>query len=178
MKKGVIGFILMVTVLAMLLFFAVSCRTKTSITSDKDTSDSVRIEYKEKLVKVPVKVYVEVPAEEKERLCKDSVSNLETSFALSKAEMIWIDGVPFLRHSLANKPQRIEKTDTATVTEKEHYIYKTRRVTYTKVKTVKEEPSLIKKIGYGAWGFLAGVIVTILVLYAIYRLKKKAVDIH
>lgn len=115
------------------------CRTvKSSVTEKEDTSDSVRIEYIEKIVKVPVTVYVEVPVEQKEKMTKDSTSHLETSFAVSEASMIWIDGVPFLRHSLANKAQKIGKTDSVPVVEKEKIVWKTRRVTYNKT-TVREK---------------------------------------
>lgn len=112
-----------------LLFLLTSC--KTVRTEEKtDTKDSVRIEYKEKIVKVPVTVYVEVPVEVKERFSNDSTSHLETSFAVSDASMVWIDGVAFLRHTLANKAQKVEKNDSVPVVEKEKVVWKTRRVTY------------------------------------------------
>ena len=111
----------------------VGCKTiKKSINEKTETKDSVRIEYREKIVKVPVTVEVEVPVENVSTMTKDSTSHLETSFAVSNASMVWIDGVPFLRHDLKNKAQKIEKTDTANVVEKEKVIWKTRRVTYTK----------------------------------------------
>ena len=95
----------MALIVVLLLFLLCGC--KTVRTEEKtDTRDSVRIEYKEKIVKVPVTVYVEVPVEVKERFSNDSTSHLETSFAVSDASMVWIDGVAFLRHSLANKPQK------------------------------------------------------------------------
>lgn len=107
------------------------CGCKTVRTEEKtDTRDSVRIEYKEKIVKVPVTVYVEVPVEVKERFSNDSTSHLETSFAVSDASMVWIDGVAFLRHSLANKAQKVEKNDSVPVVEKEKVVWKTRRVAY------------------------------------------------
>ena len=103
----------MALIVVLLLFLLCSC--KTARTEEKtDTRDSVRIEYKEKIVKVPVTVYVEVPVEVKERFSNDSTSHLETSFAVSDASMVWIDGVAFLRHSLANKPQKVEKATTET----------------------------------------------------------------
>ena len=92
------------------LLMVMGCRSiKKSISEKETTSDSVRIEYKERIVKVPVMVEVEVPAEAKERVSRDSASHLETSFAVSDASMVWIDGVAFLRHSLANKAQKIQK---------------------------------------------------------------------
>ena len=130
---------------AMVLLAFLLCGCKTNKIMEKtDTNDSVRIEYVEKVVKVPVTVYVEVPVEVKEKFSNDSTSHLETSFAVSDASMVWIDGVAFLRHSLANKPQKVEKKDSVAVTEKEKTIYKTRRVTYT----VKETEYVEKELSW------------------------------
>ena len=132
-----IAIIMAIMVLIGLLF--VSCKTiKKSINEKTDTKDSVRIEYREKVVKVPVTVYVEVPVENVSTTTKDSTSHLETSFAISNASMVWIDGVPFLRHDLKNKAQKIEKTEDVPVVEKEKVVYQTRRVTYTKTE-IKEK---------------------------------------
>ena len=121
----------LVVILVCSIFY--SCKTyKKNVSEQKDTKDSVRIEYREKIVKVPVTVEVEVPVEVRERFSRDSVSHLETRFAVSDASMIWIDGVAFLRHSLENKAQTIRKSDSVQVVEKEKTLYKTRRVTYTK----------------------------------------------
>lgn len=120
-------------VMALIVWLLCGCKLwNRAVAENKDSSDSVRIEYRERIVKVPVTVYVEVPVEQKEKVTRDSTSHLETSFAVSDAAMIWIDGVPFLRHTLANIPQKIEKEDTIPVTEKEKIVWKTRRVTYTK----------------------------------------------
>lgn len=117
-------------VMMLLVGLLAGCKTKKTI-EKSETSDSVRIEYREKIVKVPVNVIVEVPVEKKVQMDRDS-SHLETSFAVSEAKMVWIDGVLFLRHSLENKPQKIEKKDSVPVAEKEKVVWKTRRVYYTK----------------------------------------------
>lgn len=151
---------------AVVLCLTVSgCRTKNAIET-QDTSDSVRIEYREKVVKVPVTVYVEVPVEQTARETRDSTSTLETSFAVSQAAIIWIDGVPFLRHSLANKPQKIGQEDSVSVTEKEKVIWKTRRVYYTKTEIREKSLTLWQrlKVDYGGWAMvvLAGIICILL----------------
>lgn len=140
------------------------CRTvKTCEKENTETTDSVRIEYREKIVKVPVTVVVEVPVEQKEKMTNDSTSHLETSFAVSDASMIWIDGVPFLRHSLENKPQKVAKNDSIPVKEKETTKWRTRRVTYNH--TVIKEKQLTRwqqtKQDYGGYalGILAGLII-------------------
>lgn len=122
-----------VLVILVSLVMLLGCKTiKSSVNEKTDTSDSVRIEYKERIVKVPVYVEVEVPIEKVSTQTKDSTSHLETSFAISDASLIWIDGVAFLRHSLENKAQKIQKKDSVPVTEKEKIFWKTRRVTYNK----------------------------------------------
>ena len=122
-----------VLVILVSLVMLLGCKTiKSSMNEKTDTSDSVRIEYKERIVKVPVYVEVEVPVEKVSTQTKDSTSHLETSFAISDASLIWIDGVAFLRHSLENKAQKIQKKDSVPVTEKEKIFWKTRRVTYNK----------------------------------------------
>lgn len=141
-------------------FMVVGCRTvKNSVEEKTDTSDSVRIEYIEKIVKVPVTVSVEVPAEKKERETTDTISTLETSFAFSMAAIKWNDGIPMLFHSLENKPQKIEKTDSVPVKEKLKVVWKTRRVTYTKKVEVEKELGRWDrfKIDYGGFAvaFLA-----------------------
>lgn len=122
-----------ILVILVSLVMLLGCKTiKSSVNEKTDTSDSVRIEYKERIVKVPVYVEVEVPVEKVSTQTKDSTSHLETSFAISDASLIWIDGVAFLRHSLENKAQKIQKKDSVPVTEKEKIFWKTRRVTYNK----------------------------------------------
>lgn len=140
-----IAIIMVIMVLLGILF--VGCKTiKKSINEKTDTKDSVRIEYREKVVKVPVTVYVEVPVENVSTTTKDSTSHLETSFAISNASMVWIDGVPFLRHDLKNKAQKIEKTEDVPVVEKEKVVYQTRRVTYTKTEIREKQIAWYQKV--------------------------------
>lgn len=132
--------IAVLAIVALLMWLLCGCRTwKHNTTEREQTDDSVRIEYREKIIRVPVTVYVEVPVERQIQMADDS-SHLETSFAVSDARMIWIDSVPFLRHSLENKPQKIARTDSVPVVEKEKIMWKTRRVTYTKTEIREKKP--------------------------------------
>ena len=158
------GMPLIVFCLIVAMGLVAGCRTiKTGEKENIETTDSVRTEYIEKIVEVPVTVVVEVPVEQKDRMTNDSTSHLETSFAVSDASMIWIDGVAFLRHSLENKPQKIAKQESVPVKEKETVKWKTRRVTYTKTVTLEKQltPWQHAKQNYGGWamGILAGVII-------------------
>ena len=157
-----IAIIMAIMVLLGLLF--VGCKTnKKSINEKTDTKDSVRIEYREKVVKVPVTVYVEVPVENVANITKDSTSHLETSFAISNASMVWIDGVPFLRHDLKNKSQKIEKTEDVPVVEKEKVVYQTRRVTYTKTEVREKVLSWWQKTLMWCGGIFGLLFITMLV---------------
>lgn len=121
-----------IVILLVILFFSSCKAVKSSVSESEEKSDSVRIEYIEKVVEKPVKVIVEVPAESKERETPDTTSYLETQFARSTASLRWQGEMPLLFHSLENIPQKIEKEDTVPVVEKEKTLWKTRRVTYTK----------------------------------------------
>lgn len=162
-----------VIAISILLFALFGCKTIKQSTDEKvSTADSVKTVYVEKIVKVPVKVIVEVPVESKEKFSPDSVSHLETSFAVSDAKMVWIDGVAFLRHSLENKPQKIEKSDSVPVVYKYRNIWNTRRVTYTK--TVIREKQLAwwqKALFWLGISFIIILIVRV-TIFCIIRLRR------
>lgn len=167
--KSAILTVVMMMILCILLFLTIGCKTiKKSVSEKENTQDSVRIEYKEKIVKVPVTVYVEVPVENVSTMTKDSTSHLETSFAISDASMVWIDSVPFLRHDLKNKAQKIEKTDTANVVEKEKVVYQTRRVIYNRTE-IREKVMPWYQKGLMWVGVIAIFIGLILVIFKTLR---------
>ncbi len=158
---------IVIGVLSIVMMLFCGCKAKKPLVSEhSDKSDSVRIEYKEKIVKVPVTVYVDVPAESHINMTNDS-SHLETGFAVSDAMMIWIDGVPFLRHSLDNKPQKIQKKDSVPVVEKEKVVWKTRRVTYTKTEIRERENAWWAKVKilFGGWSLLLNGIAIALIIW-------------
>ena len=171
MKKCVISFLVLLAVMLVALFFVTSCKTSSKI-EKSETKDSVIIKTVEKVVKVPVTVYVEVPAEEKERLCNDSTSHLETSFAVSDATMIWIDGVPFLRHNLRNKPQTIIKQDMVYVTAKDSTATSKSKDTCIKTEYVKIEPTFWDKLWYYITGGLIGLVIGAIFTFVIKKSVK------
>ena len=156
-------------IIALLVVFAIaalfsSCKLiKTGVNEKSETSDSTRVEYIERVVKVPVTVYVEVPAEKQIQMT-DSTSILETKFALSEASMVWINGVPFLRHSLENKPQKIEKTDSVPVIYKERTVWKTRRVSYTRTEIRERQLTWWQNVKVRFADYVISLLVIILVL--------------
>lgn len=150
-----------VILFAAILTFS-SCRSQRELTHEQ--TDSVRIEYRERIVKVPDTVYVEIPAQTAERTTQDSVSHLETDFAESDAR-INPDGS--LTHTLANKPQKM-----AVETEKE--IVERESVKEEKHKEAEKEKTIEYKDKpltwweqtqiYGLWALL-------FLLAVIYRRK-------
>lgn len=160
--------IAVIFVIGLLAWLLCGCRTwKSGVSESRDAEDSVRIEYREKVVKVPVTVYVKIPVEKKVRMDRDS-SHLETSFAVSDARMVWIDGVLFLRHSLENKPQKIARTDSVPVVYKDRVVYKTRRVTYT-MKEIREKRLAWWQTGLMWIGGIASIVLIILVFVLVFK---------
>ena len=157
-----------ICVLGLLAWLLCGCRIwKHGTNESRDSTNSVRIEYREKVVKVPVTVYVEVPVEKKVRMDRDS-SHLETSFAVSDARMVWIDGVLFLRHSLENKPQKIAKSDSVSVVYKDRVVWKTRRVTYT-MKEIREKRLAWWQKGLMWAGGISSIVLIILVFVFVFK---------
>ena len=163
-KRTLIWLAIMIIAVALLS----GCRTiKTDEKSD--IRDSVRTEYIEKIVEVPVVVEVEVPAEAKERETSDSTSFLETSFAESTASLIWRNGVPYLFHHLNNKPQKIKKETKVPVKQTIRKIYRTRYV--TKTKTIQKELPWWKK----ALVWTGGIVLLLNILGIAIKLVKKQI---
>lgn len=118
-----------------------SCRTCKPIETHETimTGDSLREKtvYVETLRIDTVTVTVEIPAQSTEQITHDSISHLETDFALSDA---WIASDGSLGHTLHNKPQTIETS--VPVTAKDRFIgnerQKIRNVVVNRTKTVTQ----------------------------------------
>lgn len=137
-KRTLIWLAIMIVAVALLS----GCRT---INTDEksDIRDTVRTEYIEKIVEVPVTVYVEVPAQRQERETPKDSSFVETDFAYSWAIIKWRGDIPYLFHSIDNKPQKIKKETKVPVKQTFRKIYRTRYV--TKTKTIQKELPWWKK---------------------------------
>lgn len=117
-----------------------SCRsTKTSVVevvvNDTIRETSTVVEY------VPDTIYIEVPAEEKERTTKDSVSHLETSYAESNAR-INKDGT--LYHDLSNKSgERPFEVKTKVITQTRNLVINNKK---EKTITIEKKLPLMKRM--------------------------------
>lgn len=91
-------------ILSLVLLSICGCVSSRHITGSYniERQDSVRIEYRVRIVNVKDTVFVEIPAQTAERTTPDSTSHLENDYAESDAR-INPDGTLF--HSLDTKPQ-------------------------------------------------------------------------
>lgn len=89
------------------------------------TTDSTRVEVRERIVKVRDTVVVELPAERVEVITPDTTSTVQTSLATSTA--IVSGGV--LTHSIENKKTAIRKPTEARVEVRDSIIYRNRQTT-------------------------------------------------
>lgn len=158
-----------IAVAILLSFLFSGCKTM-KVVENTDTKDSVRTEYIEKIVKDTVTVTIEVPAEAKERLTNDTISNLATSFARSTATMTWKGGIPWLFHSLENIPQQIEKPVEVETKEVYKTLYRTRYV--SKTKTVTKDLPWYKKAFMWA-GYVETFIIVLVLLGCLVIGKRK-----
>lgn len=89
------------------------------------TTDSTRVEIRERIVKVRDTVVVELPAERVEVITPDTTSTVQTSLATSTATVS--GGV--LTHSIENKKTAIRKTTEVRVEVRDSIIYRDRQTT-------------------------------------------------
>lgn len=89
------------------------------------TTDSTRVEVRERIVKVRDTVVVELPAERVEVITPDTTSTVQTSTAISTATVS--GGV--LTHSIENKQMAIRKPTEVRVELRDSIIYRDRQTT-------------------------------------------------
>ncbi len=118
------------------------------------SADSLRIEYRERIIYVPDTVLITIPAQTAERTTPDSISHLENDFAESDAR-INADGTLF--HSLNTKPQEMEVPTQKQIEQRDSIVYRDRWLqrTITRTVTVKQDLSWWQKTQiYGFWVFI------------------------
>lgn len=149
-------------VLTFLLFGCATSRKAAPVTEQTtEVHDSVRVEYRERVVFVPDTLFVEIPAQTAERETRDSVSVLENDFAKSSAR-ITPDGLLF--HNLETKPQQIAAPIEVPVVEKElkqsHVADKSEAKTETKIEYVARDYTWWDITRF--YGFYAAIILLII----------------
>ncbi|SHL74285.1 hypothetical protein SAMN04488494_0623 [Xylanibacter ruminicola] len=144
------------------------CRTQ-KVFERIDTRDSFLTERVESIVYVQVPVEFEIPAQTASIVTMDSTSHLETDFAISDAKLSWRDGVPYLFHSLENKPQKINKDVTIPVRHIRLKYYKTVYRTRYREKVIEKQLTLYQRavLNFAPW-----IIIGLLIWLVIIRLRK------
>lgn len=145
-----------------LCLYSCKCKQQFFATEPVVLNDSVResVKYIETVRIDTVTVEIEIPAQTSQQIVRDSVSELETDFAWSRA---WLNTDGTLGHFLANKPQKIKKDaevvgkDTETTSEKE--VVREVPVPYPVTQYVEKELSTWQKIRLGAFWYLVGAVV-------------------
>ena len=87
--------------LLLLALTASACSPRLYPTTTTQTKDSVRVEYRERLVRDTA--YIEVPREAERIITRDTTSHLENTYATSDASI----QAGLLHHSLETKPQKL-----------------------------------------------------------------------
>lgn len=134
------------------------CRSHKTLASE--TGDTLRVEYRERVILVRDTVTVEIPHQTAERHTTDSVSHLENDYAQSDAR-INPDGS--LTHTLETKPQKVavpferQDTERETVREASH----TERETDTVTEYVEKPLTWYQQTQiYGFWACIILLAVT------------------
>lgn len=126
-------------------------------------TDSVRVEYRDRIVKVVDTAFVEIPSIREDIITIDTVSHLENQYAESYAAVS--DGL--LYHSLHTKPQTIVKPVEVEVIAHDT-IYMASNTNYVPVEVE------VEKIRYPkSYGFLLG----FFILLALYKAMKLLKDV-
>lgn len=133
--------LLYIIIVALILTGCGAIRVATSSDIQEVKNDSVRIEYREKIVFVPDTVFVEIPAQTAERTTLDSLSHLENEYAESDAR-INQDGSLF--HDLKTKPQTKPLPTKKEIQYRDSIVYKDRivEVKIRETETVEVEKKL------------------------------------
>lgn len=85
----------------LLALTATACCPRLYPTTTTQTKDSVRVEYRERLVRDTA--YIEMPREAERIITRDTTSHLENTYATSDASI----QAGLLHHSLETKPQKL-----------------------------------------------------------------------
>lgn len=161
---------IIILLFALLLLGACSTTRKLSSQTTNDR-DSIRIEYREKIVNVPDTVFVEIPAQTAERMTPDSTSHLENDYAESDAR-INPDGTLF--HSLDTKQQMKPVPTGKQIEYRDSIVYRDRIKTETVTETIYVERNLSwweKTQIYGFW--LALAVIAILCRKTLFAIVKR-----
>lgn len=143
---------------ASLMWGCCPCR---NLTTETDSQDSIRVEFRTKTILVPDTVFVEIPAQTAERTTRDSVSHLENEYAASDAR-INPDGSLF--HDLRTKPQKKPVVTDKKIEQRDSIVYQNRLVQVTKTVSVPRDLTKFQKTQIAGFWFLLAIIALVVYL--------------
>ena len=125
---------IIIIVIAALWLFAGCSAPRYATTNTSDNRDSVRVEYRERVIHERDTVYLEIPAQTAEKTTQDSTSHLENEYAESNAR---INDDGSLYHDLKTKPQQKAVPTDKTIIERDSTVYQNHYTTETE-QVIKE----------------------------------------
>lgn len=154
-------------ILAIATILMVGCKTSKSVTQERtERRDSVRVEYRERVLFMPDTIFLEVPKQSAERVVRDSISHLENEYAYSDARIL-IDGSLF--HALSTKPQKKPIQTMQKVITRDSIVYVDRWRSNDKVVKIEKKLSWMQKAQI--W-ICRSVVLTWLLFFTIILIRK------
>ena len=151
------------TIVVLLLSAAAlfGCSTQKAVTNTH-TSDSVRVEIRYKEVIKRDTIFVEIPQQSASRETRDTISHLETKYAISDAK---IDASGILHHSLESKNVSISVPTEIKTIVKDSIVYRDMNVYVDKVQLVERELTAWQKWQMRSFWILLAIVAAGLVYY-------------
>lgn len=138
-RRTKLKILLLSIVIAILLFVSFGCGAKRRAEVVERVRDSVRTEVRYRTEWRRDTVYLEIPKQVAERTAKDTVSLLETDYALSVARIL---PSGLLQHRLENKPQKRPHEVATPIIYRDSIVYRDRD--NTRIEVRKERLPLTK----------------------------------
>ena len=138
-RKTKLSLLLLSIVFALVLFLSLGCGSKRRVEVVERVRDSVRTEVRYRTEWRRDTVYLDIPKQVAERTAKDTVSLLETDYALSVARIL---PSGLLQHRLENKPQKRPHEVQTPIIYRDSIVYRDRD--NTRIEVRKERLPLTK----------------------------------
>lgn len=133
-KRTKLSLLLLSIVFALVLFFSLGCGAKRRAEVVERVRDSVRTEVRYRTEWRRDTVYLEIPKQVAERTANDTVSQLETDYALSVARIL---PSGLLQHRIENKPQKRPHEVATPIIYRDSIVYRDRNSVRTETKEVR-----------------------------------------
>lgn len=133
-RRTKLKILLLSIVIALLLFASFGCGAKRRAEVTERVRDSIRTEVRYRTEWRRDTLYLDIPKQVAERTAKDTVSLLETDYALSVARIL---PSGLLQHRLENKPQKRPHEAQTPIIYRDSIVYRDRNSVRTETKEVR-----------------------------------------